>query len=205
MARLYVSLTSPYARKARVLVRELDLGKSVEEVVVDPWTNEELRKVNPLCKVPTLLLDDGSALFDSPLVCDYLNDLGGGKFVPGTSVLRGSNGRWRALGLEAVGDGVLDAAVRTVLEGRAPEQYRNPQVLERQRLAILAALDLMERAAKSGFAETPTIGEITIAVALAYLDFRNVCADWREGRPSLAAFAERFARYPSMIATAPPA
>jgi glutathione S-transferase len=202
--KLYVSLTSPYARKARVLVRELDLTGSVEEIVVDPWSDESLRKINPLCKVPALVLDDGSALFNSPLVCEYLNELGGGKFFPGNSLWRGTAGRWRALGLQALGDGVLDAAVRVVLEGRLPEDRRNRDAIARQEQAIMAALALMERAV-AGFAETPTIGEITLGCALGYLDFRGVCTDWREGRPALSAWYERFARYPSMIATAPPA
>ena len=136
--KLYVSPTSPFARKARVLVRELDLGESVEEIVVDPWSDETLRSINPLGKVPALLLDDGSALFNSPVVCEYLNDLGGGKFFPGMSLWRGTAGRWRSLGLQALGDGVLDAAVRTVLEGRPPEAQRNLGAIERQKLAIVA-------------------------------------------------------------------
>ncbi len=202
--KLYSAPTSPFARKARIIIFELDLGGRVEEVQIDPWSDDALRQRNPLSQVPTLVLDDGSAIFDSRVICEYLNEMGGGKFYPGQSIWRGTQGRWRALGLQALGDGMLDAAVRCVRERRLPEADRNREMLARQSRAILSGLDMLERGCAK-FPETPTIGEITIGCTLGYLDFRDVCANWQEGRPALSAWYERFARYPSMIATAPPA
>ena len=109
--KLYMSPASPFARKARIIVRELDLVRLVEEIPTNPATSEELRKTNPLGKIPALVLDDGSTLIDSPVICEYLNELGGGKFFPGMTIWREVSGRWRALTLQALGDGIADAAV----------------------------------------------------------------------------------------------
>ena len=100
--KLYTSTASPYSRKARIIVYELGLGQMVKEIQVDIATSDELRRINPLGKVPALVLDDGSALFDSPVICEYLDELGGGKFFPGKSIWRATTGRWRALTLQAL-------------------------------------------------------------------------------------------------------
>ncbi len=164
--------------------------------------NEELKRINPLGKVPALVLDDGSALYDSPVICEYLNDLGGGKFFPGAGLLGNAKGRWRALGLQALGDGICDAAVSRVVEGRLPEDRRNNDMIARHLDAVTRGLDALEHAAPK-FAEVPTIGEITIACALGYVDFRLPELAWRATRPNLRAWYEKFCEYPSMKATAP--
>src|SRR5471032_105157 len=83
-----------------------------------PYQDEAFRRINPLGKIPALVLDDGSVLIDSPVICEYLNHAGGGKFFPGMNLFRHSSGRWKALGLAALGDGIAEAAVGWVVEGR---------------------------------------------------------------------------------------
>src|SRR3954468_13117064 len=107
--KLYFSPISPFARKARVVAREL--GLTLEEIEISTRGNMEYRAINPLGKIPALVLDDGSTLFDSPVICEYLNHVGGGKFFPGMSLWKENTGRWKAAGLHALADGIADAAV----------------------------------------------------------------------------------------------
>ncbi|MGC9954060.1 MAG: glutathione S-transferase N-terminal domain-containing protein [Rhizomicrobium sp.] len=198
--KLYMSPASPFSRKARIIIRELDLERLVEEIPTNPATSEELRKVNPLGKIPALVLDDGSTLIDSPVICEYLNELGGGKFFPGMSIWREVSGRWRALTLQALGDGVADAAVARVYEGRRPEELQNKDAIAKYMTVIGRSLDALERAR---FTEPPTIGEVAVACAIGYLDFRLPELNWRDSRPKLRDWYEGFAKYPAMQATWP--
>ena len=198
--KLYMSPASPFARKARIIIRELDLVRLVEEIPVNPAASDELRKTNPLGKIPALVLDDGSTLIDSPVICEYLNELGGGKFFPGMSIWRETTGRWRALTLQALGDGIADAAVARVYEGRRPDDVQNKDAIAKYTAVIGRSLDALERAR---FAETPTIGEVAVACAIGYLDFREVMPGWRDTRPQLRNWYEAFAKYPSMQSTWP--
>jgi glutathione S-transferase len=198
--KLYSSPASPFARKARILAHELGLPLEVLDVATA--NNEELRRINPLGKIPVLILDDGSALFDSPVICEYLNEKGSGKFFPGTSMWSTTSGRWRALMLQALGDGVCDAAVARVVEGRLPLEKQNGDMIARHLDAVTRGLDALERAAAK-FAEYPTIGEVSVGCALGYLDFRLPELEWRASRPALGAWFERFGNYASVRATAP--
>jgi len=198
--KLYMSPASPFARKVRVIILELDLGWLVEEIAVNPAASDELRRTNPLGKIPALILDDGSTLIDSPVICEYLNEMGGGKFFPGMTIWREVSGRWRALTLQALGDGLADAAVALIYEKRRPEGENSQAFIDKQTAVIARSLDALERAR---FAEKITIGEIAVGCALGYLDFREVMPGWRDTRPNLSAWYEGFAKYPSMAATAP--
>jgi len=194
--KLYTNNASPFARKCRVIAHELEL--KLEEIRTLPMQDPEFRRVNPLGKIPALVLDDGSVLIDSPVICEYLNHTGGGKFFPGMNIFKHNSGRWKALGLAALGDGIADAAVAYVILGRespVPEAAR-----KRQLDTVLAALDALERV---NFAKDPTIGEISIGCALGYVDFRLPDLDWKSSRPKLAAWFARFSEYPAMKATAP--
>jgi glutathione S-transferase len=196
--KLYTNPASPFARKCRVIAHELNI--KLDEIRTLPFNDPDFRRINPLGKIPALVLDDGSVLIDSPVICEYLNHVGGGKFFPGMSILRGTAGRWKALGLQALGDGLADAAVAWIVEGRQtpPNEARRA----RDMAAITATLDVLERAK---FAEHPTIGEIAVACALGYLDFRMPDLDWKGSRPRLSAWYARFCEYPAMKATAPAA
>ncbi len=196
--KLYSNPASPFARKCRIIIHELEIG--CEIVDVQARDDESLRRLNPLKKIPILILDDGSALFDSPVICEYLNNIGGGKFFPGMSIWRNVSGRWKALGLQALGDGIMDAAVACRYETIQPEERRNPDHIARYMATVNAGVDALERVT---FHETPTIGEVACACALGYLDFRYADLNWRDTHPKLAAWFAKFSEYPSMQATQP--
>ena len=196
--KLYGNAASPFARKCRVIAHEL--GIPLEEVRTLPMQEPEFRRLNPLGKIPALVLDDGSVLIDSPVICEYLNHTGGGKFFPGMSIWRHNSGRWKALGLAALGDGIADAAVGWRYELTEPEERRNPDRIARAQATIMAGLDALERVK---FAQDPTIGEISVACALSYMEFRLTDLDWKSSRPKLSAWYAKFCEYPSMKATAP--
>ena len=111
--KLYTNPATPFGRKAQVIAHEL--GLKLEIVKTLPVQDAEFRRVNPLGKIPALVLDDGSVIFDSPVICEYLNHSGGGKFFPGTNIFRNNSGRWKALVLQALGDGIAEAAVAYVV------------------------------------------------------------------------------------------
>ena len=193
--KLYGSLISPFTRKAMVIVHELDLKVSL---LPRPEDAAEFRRINPLGKIPALVLDDGSVLFDSPVICEYLNHVGGGKFFPGMSLWKENNGRWKAAGLHALADGIADAAVARMVETRQPTP--NQAHIDRHMLAVDAGLNALER---SKMADPPTIGEIAAGCALGYIDYRMPELDWRTSRPNLAAWYEKFSQFKSMLATQP--
>jgi len=196
--KLYTNAASPFARKCRVIAHEL--GLKLEEIRTLPMQDPDFRRVNPLGKIPALVLDDGSVLIDSPVICEYLNHTGGGKFFPGMNIFKHNSGRWKALGLAALGDGIADAAVAWIIlsrENPVPEAAR-----QRQMQTVLAGLDALERV---NFAKDPTIGEISVACAIGYVEFRMPDLDWKSSRPKLSAWYARFCEYPSMKATAPAA
>jgi glutathione S-transferase len=194
--KLYTNPASPFARKCRVIAHELNL--KLEEIHTAPFQDPDFRRINPLGKIPALVLDDGSVLLDSPVICEYLNHTGGGKFFPGMSIFRHSTGRWKALSLQALGDGIADAAVAWTVLGREnppPETART-----RARESILSTMGALE---KVRFAKDPTIGEISVACAIGYVDLRLTDLDWRSSHPKLSGWYAQFCEYPSMKATAP--
>lgn len=196
--KLFISPASPYARKVRVLIREKGATALVTEVVAAPLADpQELHAANPLGKVPALILRDGTAIFDSPVICDYLNvTLEGPDFIPSAH-----HERWRATRLEAIGDGICDAAVAMVFERARPEGEKSGMWMARWHRAITRALDVLE--SEEASLEAPLdIGGMAVTCALSYLDLRHAEMNWREGRPKLAArFAELIAR-PSFVDTA---
>lgn len=201
--RLLSSPTSPYARKVRMTVIEKGLA---DRVAIEPGvplgTADEaaaVRRVNPLGKIPALVLDTGEALYDSPVICEYLDAIGTGPMLLPAS----GTGRWTALRLQALGDGVADAAFNIVMEHRRAEALRSTEWLDRWSRAIHGAADALEEALATG-PLAADLGGIAIAAAFGYLDFRLPQIDWRAGRPRLtAAFADLAAR-PSFVSTAPP-
>lgn len=197
--RLLYSPTSPYVRKVVVCAAEMGLSDRIELVPSGPQNAAELRQDNPLGKVPALVTDTGEALYDSPVICEYLDSLHDGETLfPATG-----EARWRALRVQALGDGVLDAALLVVMEGRRPEESeRSPGFVEFQKRKIGDALDALEGdAGELGAAFD--IGAVTVGCALGYLDFRLGEDGWRTGRPGLAASYEDIAKRPSMVASTP--
>lgn len=200
--KLLYSQTSPYVRKVLVLAHETGLADRLElvPVTVAPVTpNPGVAAENPLVKVPTLVREDGVSLFDSSVIVEYLDGLHDGpKLIP-----EAGEARWTALQRQSAADGLLDAAIlvryETVLR---PEEKRWPDWIDGQMRKIRGALAAFEVDGAT-LGQSLTVGEIAIACALAYLDFRYPDENWREGRPRLADFYARFAERPSMKATLP--
>ena len=199
--KLRFSPTSPYVRKVCVTAHEVDLDDRIEKVTTNTAdANSGLTGENPLGKVPTLVTDEGDALCESPVICEYLDALGGGKLYPPAGPER-----WRALNLAALGDGIMDAAITRLLEVRLrPDGQRSEGILKHQKTKIIRALDrLEEQAAAGALDQAVTIGEVSLACALGYLDFRFDDDRWRDGRPTLTRWFEGFTARPSMQATMP--
>ena len=171
--------------------------ESVRVSPIDP--DPHLRRQNPLGKIPCLVLDNGQALYDSRVICEYLDRMHGGRrFVPSDG-----QARWAALTLQALADGMMDAAVGVRYEETLrPEAVRWETWTANQKLKIRDGLDWLEDEA-AGFPALPDIGHIAVASALGYLDFRFDADGWREGRPKLEAWFETFSGRPSMQATKP--
>jgi len=192
--QLFYSAMSPFARKVRVVAFELGLTDQLRLVTAAPYTEEAVRAVNPLSKIPVLVPDAGPPIYDSPVICDYLEQLAGAPLTPAAGPER-----WAALTLQALADGMGDAALAIVRE-RLREGDHRQDLFDRQTAALTAALDQLEG---DGLAvDRFQIGEIAVAAQLAYLDGRAVL-DWRGGRPNLAAWYESVSRRASMVATAP--
>ena len=197
--KLRYSGTSPYVRKVLATAIEAGLDDRIERVPTDPWAPDtDLPASNPLGKVPALTLDDGTVLFDSPVICEYLDSLQNGpKLFPE------GRARWVALRLAAIGDGICDAAINRLLDTRRPESQQSADWQERQKRAIARACDLLESEAAT-LEDSVTIGQLATACALGYVDFRWDAVQWRQGRPKLAAWFERFSERPSIATTKPP-
>ena len=199
--KLRYSPASPYVRKVMVLALETGLAGKLEKIptTVSPTKpSQDVAKDNPLIKVPALVLDDGQTLFDSPVICEYLDSLhGGAKLFPASGPAR-----WTALRRQALGDGILDAAILTRYEGIRPDGFKWPDWIEGQMTKVRTALAELEREADK-LGGTVDIGTITIGCALGYLDFRFASEDWRAKHPKLAAWYASFAARPSMKETVP--
>jgi glutathione S-transferase len=194
------SPTSPYARKVRIVVREKGLQSLVTEIIRLPADKQpQLLAANPLGKVPALILDDGSTLFDSPVICEYLDQL-----APGLQLIPSGRARWPVLRAQALADGVLDVAVAAVLESRRSPERQSASMLAHWHEQMLSAVRHMHEELASLESEL-TVGHIALAAALAYLDFRHPDLQWRTvAGHALADWYAGFAERPSMQQTAPP-
>jgi len=193
--RLLYSALSPFARKVRVLALEKGLADGIVLEPAAPYQDEAVRAVNPLNKIPTLITADGEAIYDSAVICDYLDGLAEPHLIPAVQP-----DRHRALTLEAAADGMGDAALQVVRERIRPESEHRQDLFDRQQKAIEAALNLFESAGLS--TERFAIAEIAVAAQLGYLDARNVVM-WRAGRPRLAAWFEVVSKRSSMVESEP--
>ncbi len=195
--KLFYSVTSPYARKTRLLAREKGLQDQIEEIACNPHEKVPgLSKANPLGRVPTLVLDDGSGLFDSPVICQYLDSLSDTpRLIP-----KSGRKRWATLRWEAQADGILDAAYNSVMESRRPRHEQSPDWIDRWQDEIRTALDAIELD-MSTLPEKLCLSHLALAAALDYLDFRLPDLAWRKGRPVCAHWYDDFAQRPSMLDT----
>ena len=202
--KLYSSPTSPYVRKVRMLLIETGLDDRVEQVAIATTPiapDAAIAAANPLGKIPCLERPDGPAIFDSRVICRYLDSLHPGrKFYP-----RGP-AEWTAATLEALADGMLDAAVIALYESRLrPAEAQFQPWVDAQILKITRSLDALETLWIAHLGGPLDAGGLATGVALGYLDFRYGALDWRATRPKLAAWHEGFAALDSYRATMPPA
>ena len=156
-----------------------------------------LAENNPLDKVPVVILDDGRQLYDSPVICEYLDSLHDGpRLIPAEG-----DARWEVLRLQALGDGVCDAAVLFGAEMRRPEEFRFQPFIARQLAKVATGLDQLEREVDR--LDGPlTIAPIAVATGMGYMELRECLPDWRATRPRLAAWYDAFCQRPSMVETA---
>ncbi|MFN3229502.1 MAG: glutathione S-transferase N-terminal domain-containing protein [Asticcacaulis sp.] len=202
--KLFISPASPFVRKCRIIVREKGLGQQVTEVDTVPYDNPaDLLQVNPIAQIPALVRDDGVALTDSLLIGAWLDHVGqGDALIPHVSE---GDAHWRVRRHEMLGHGVLDLCVKCVLERRRPVSEQSPSHIERWKSGILRALDVAETlAAKGELKAAPlTMGNLTVGVALTYLDFRLPDFVWKDSRPALVALQAEIETRPSFAETAP--
>lgn len=202
MLTLRNSHNSPFGRKVVVALQVLGLSDKVQTVVADTGSaSDNLRQQNPLGKIPTLVLDDGTSLFDSRVISEYLNELDGRHrlFPQGMA-------RFAVLREQALADGILDAAILIVYESRyRPAEHHVEKWLEHQRGKLNRGLDEAERSIRPLASGGPDAGNIAMACCLGYLDFRFP-GTWREQHPKLVAWLAGFERdMPGFAASAPKA
>ena len=197
--KLYYSSTSPFVRKVNVFAREVGLDKKIEWVKTNPWQAEDiLTAENPLSKIPTLITDDGEIIYDSRVICEYLDTLhDGNKLHPEIS-----NERWQVLRLQALADGILEAGIARFLEAKRPKELQSIDWDNTQRDSVERGLDYLENTV-SDWGDNLDIGVITLACALGWLDFRIPNEDWRTHRPQLKAWFTEFSKRESMLTTMP--
>ena len=194
--KLFYSPTSPYVRKVVATAIAAGVHGLLDRVATNPHESPgDLIAANPLSKVPCLVTDDGLALFDSPVICEYLDSVGSATLFPAGAA------RWRALKQQAMGDGIMDAAVGRRMEQGRPSEAAREHACLRMKEAVdrtLAALEI----------DTPPdhldIGTLAIACALGYLDLRFAGEDWRAAHPNLAAWYVKMAERPELVQTLPP-
>jgi len=198
--KLRTSVTSPYVRKVWIVAHEAGLADRIEAVPTNVWDPAtDIGRDNPLGKVPALIADGGEAIYDSPVICEYLDSLHDGqKLIPPAG-----GARWTQKRLEALGDGILDAllAKRTETTMR-PEDKRWTVWIERQDAAVARGLAQLEDEV-ANWGDTFQIGQIAVVAVLGYLDFRFPDMDWRARYPALAAWSAALAQRPSVAATVP--
>jgi glutathione S-transferase len=198
--KLFFSPTSPYVRKVRIAAIELGLDEQIELIATNPWdTPSDLTDVNPLGKVPALLISDGEILYDSPVICEYLDSLNESTHLIPLS----GQSRWDALRLQALADGILDAAVMIRLDSLRPEAEQYSDMRIRQLKVIRRALQSFDTE-MTRLIGPVTIGQIAVACALGYLDFRLPDEDWRQAHPKLECWYSSWLTRESMQATQPP-
>ncbi len=198
--KLFWSSRSPFVRKVMVVAHEKGLAEKIEQVrtVVAPTKpNPDVMALNPLNKLPTLILDNGHALYDSRVIVEYLDGLGSGaKLFPPSGPER-----FDALRRQALGDGILDFLLLRLSEGARPPERQSPELIAALQLKFKSAFDALEQEIPALEKVPFGIGHVAFGCVCGYADFRYAKENWRDGRPKLAAFANMFSERTSYKAT----
>jgi glutathione S-transferase len=200
--KLYWSPRSPYARKVMVFAHEAGLAGRIETIptpVSMTAPNRDLMRINPIAKIPTLVTDDGMVLFDSSVICEYLDTLHGKEKLFPQEPAR----RWPALRWQALGNNMLDNLVPWRNERLRPQAQQSAETLAAFELKVRSALSALDSEAAALEKAPPGIGHVTLAVALGYIDFRFPELGWRTGCDRVAAWHDSFSRRPSIQKTLP--
>lgn len=199
--KLFWSSRSPFVRKVMIVAHELGLAEEltlIRSVVHPAAPNADVMVFNPLSKIPTLVFDNGTPLYDSRVICEYLDtDHGQGRLVPPAG-----QERWRVLTWQAMADGIMETALLWLSEKAKPSTTRQDDIVSGCRQKIFAALDRLEDEGRFISSTEPTLGHIAVGSALLYLDFRFDAERWRDARPRLGEWFEAFSRRASVRATA---
>ncbi len=199
--KLIGTLTSPYVRKARVVLAEKKIEYDFE--IDSPWNADSaVPGFNPLGKVPALVLDDDTVLFDSRVIVEYLDNVTpNNKLMPAPNRERTLVKRW-----EALADGICDAAALAFLEGKRPAKLQDKSWVARQRTKITQSLEFMsEELGENAFCMGThlSLADLAVACALGYLAFRFPDIEWQEAHPNLARLYEKLMQRPSFAETVP--
>ncbi len=199
--KLIASLTSPYVRKVRIVLAEKKIDCDL--VLDSPWVEgNQVAAVNPLGKVPVLVLDDESTLYDSRVIAEYLDTVApNNRLIPASGRERISVKRW-----EALADGVLDAAVAAFLEAKRPDGERSPAWIERQRGKVSQALKVMSDDLGGQpwcHGSSLSLADVAVGCALGYVSFRLGDMRWREQYPNLAHLYDKLMQRPAFADTVP--
>ena len=195
--KIAYSAASPYVRKVMAWAIARGLNDKIERWTVGT-TDPALLPFNPLSKVPSFITDDGMMLYDSPVICEYLDSIGGApKLFPAEGPAR-----WNALRQQALGDGILDASQPRRREIALPQDDGRKAYIDLQRGKVSRAIDVLEKEAGT-FGELKTIGEVAVGCALGYLDFRFANEPWRPGHPQLDAWYAKVLKLPPLAETMP--
>lgn len=199
--KLLGSNASPYTRKVRVVAAEKKVD--LEYLIANPWEDPVVAQHNPLGKVPVLVLDDGSAIYDSRVIVEYLDNISPvAKLIPAAN-----RERIEVRRLEALADGLLDAGIAMRLEGLREQNLRSATWVARQRVKVDSSLELLEKHASSQTAwcmgTSFSLADIAIGSALGWLEFRFPEIGWRNSSPGLVRIMQRLNERPSFADTAP--
>ncbi|PCH81337.1 MAG: glutathione S-transferase [Hyphomicrobiales bacterium] len=197
--KLYYAPTSPYARKVRIVILERHLADKIELILTNPFDSDlSLVSANPLSKVPALVCFDGEVIYDSPVICAYLDHLGRDpEMVP----THGAE-RWHVLTREALTDGIMDAAFSITIEKRRPKVEQSSNWIGRWRESIDRGLAMVSTDLEK-FGEKLTIAHIGLGCALGYLDLRHPDIEWRKTHSNIGIWYSEFSQRPSMMKTHP--
>jgi glutathione S-transferase len=198
--KLVYSPPSPFVRKVTTLIHHAGLDDRIELVNVKTSAlsvAEEARAANPLGKIPVMILDDGKAIFDSRVITRFLDDLAGSDLYPQESM-------YDILTLEALADGIMESAVSITYETKLrPENEQSPSWMEAQWSKVLHAVKALENDAFKSMKGNLNMGQIAVACALGYLDFRHDARQWRNGHPNLASWNEKIMELTALTKTIP--